>query len=626
MPQQINYQGRVVVGTTNFDGSGQFRFALVNAAGTTTYWSNDGTSLNGSQPTAAVTLPVTKGLYSVLLGDSSITNMTALPGTVFTNSDVRLRVWFNDGTNGSQLLSPDQRIAAVGYAFMADNIKDGAVTSAKLSAAAVQAANIATGAVGTTQLASGLTLAGTTNGTFSGPLAGNASSATSAGNFTGSLAGDVTGTQSATSIAAATVTGKALTGFSSASGTITAADTVLSAINKFDGNIALRAPIASPSFTGAVNIPATTSSSVGVIQMAGTPILSAKGTQNLFLGNGAGNFTLTGTQNTATGASSLVSNTTGTGNTAAGVSSLAGNMTGFNNTATGSNALLSNTTASNNVATGESALRTNSIGANNVATGTSSLRNNTGSFNTAIGTSALTNSTSGSTNIALGNNAGQNVTTGSNNIDIASDGAAESNTIRIGTAGNQTATFISGISGVTVSGGAGVFILPNGLLGTVTSSRRFKTDIKPMEDASSVLLSLKPVTFHYKPELDAKGIPQFGLIAEEVAEVCPDLVIRDEKGEIQTVRYEQVNAMLLNEFLKEHRRIGELRQAQESQLAALRDENATLREENVANAKRLATLEARDKEREARLTRIEISLPPAQPVANTIASSKGGEQ
>ena len=112
----------------------QFKFALVNAAGTTTYWSNNGSSVNGSEPSAAVTLTVTKGLYSVLLGDTSIANMTvAVPSSVFTNSDVRLRVWFNDGTHGSQLLTPDQRVAAVGYTFMADNIKDGAITMPKLA-------------------------------------------------------------------------------------------------------------------------------------------------------------------------------------------------------------------------------------------------------------------------------------------------------------------------------------------------------------------------------------------------------------------------------------------------------------------------------------------------------------
>src|SRR5437879_5721220 len=116
VPQLINYQGRVVVGATNFNGTGQFKFALVNAAGTTAYWTNDGTHLDGTEPTAAVSLTVANGLYSVLLGDTSLSFMTAIPANVFNNSDVRLRVWFNNGTTGSQLLSPDQRIAAVGYA------------------------------------------------------------------------------------------------------------------------------------------------------------------------------------------------------------------------------------------------------------------------------------------------------------------------------------------------------------------------------------------------------------------------------------------------------------------------------------------------------------------------------
>ena len=197
--------------------------------------------------------------------------------------------------------------------------------------------------------------------------------------------------------------------------------------------------------------------------------------------------------------------------------------------------------------------------------------------------------------------------------------STESGVIRIGSE-NQTATVIAAINGVNLSpSGTAVFVNSNGQLGTVNSSRRFKTDIKPMDHASDVLLSLKPVTFHYKPEIDAKGIAQFGLIAEEVAEVSPDLVIRNEKGEIQTVRYEQVNAMLLNEFLKQHKQIAQMKKEERSQLAALRNENANLRKD-------LAVLIARDKERDARLTRLEISMPATQPVANTIASSKAGEQ
>ena len=118
VPQLINFQGRVVVGSVNFTGNGQFKFALVNTDGSNTYWSNDGTSTAGSQPTASVILSVNQGLYSLLLGDSSLTNMSAVPASVFSNTDVRLRVWFNDGTHGFQLLTPDQRIASVGYAVL----------------------------------------------------------------------------------------------------------------------------------------------------------------------------------------------------------------------------------------------------------------------------------------------------------------------------------------------------------------------------------------------------------------------------------------------------------------------------------------------------------------------------
>src|SRR4051794_18253899 len=131
VPQIINYQGRVVVGTTNFTGTGQFKFALVNAAGNVTYWSNTASS-GGAEPPGAVSITVSNGLYSVVLGDTTIVNMTAIPPTVFNNSDVRLRVWFNNGVNGSQLLSPDQRIAAVGYAMVASSI-NGAVPATQVT-------------------------------------------------------------------------------------------------------------------------------------------------------------------------------------------------------------------------------------------------------------------------------------------------------------------------------------------------------------------------------------------------------------------------------------------------------------------------------------------------------------
>lgn len=147
VPQLINFQGRIAVGTTNFEGSGQFKFALVNADGSTTYWSNDSSSTGGGEPTAAVTLPVVKGLYSVLLGDATLPNMTVVPSSVFSNGDVHLRVWFNDGVNGFHHLTPDQRIAAVGYAMMAANVPDGSITGDKIAPGAVGASQLAPDAV-----------------------------------------------------------------------------------------------------------------------------------------------------------------------------------------------------------------------------------------------------------------------------------------------------------------------------------------------------------------------------------------------------------------------------------------------------------------------------------------------
>lgn len=161
VPQMINYQGRLAVGSTAFEGTGQFKFALVNGTGTITYWSNDGTSLAGAEPASAVSLPVARGNYSLMLGDAGLTNMTAIPNAVFNNADVRVRVWFNDGVNGSQLLSPDQRIAAVGYAMMAGDVKDGAVTAAKLAPGAAAANLNAAGQSGVA--AGGIVLSATEN-------------------------------------------------------------------------------------------------------------------------------------------------------------------------------------------------------------------------------------------------------------------------------------------------------------------------------------------------------------------------------------------------------------------------------------------------------------------------------
>ena len=273
--------------------------------------------------------------------------------------------------------------------------------------------------------------------------------------------------------------------------------------------------------------------------------------------NALGNNT-TGNSNTANGFNALASNTTGADNTATGVNVLVVNTTGSSNTANGFNALSLNTTGFQNTATGLGALQGNTTGHRNTADGDGALGSNIiGINNTAAGFQALLNST-GSNNIGLGASAGLNLTTGSNNIDIGNVGvAAEANTIRVGKVGTQQATFIAAISGKAVPGGVSVIVGANGHLGTVVSSQRFKTAIKPMEQASEAILALKPVTFRYKHELDPEGIPQFGLVAEDVEKVNPALVARDDQGKVYTVRYEAVNAMLLNEFLKEHRRVEE---------------------------------------------------------------------
>jgi trimeric autotransporter adhesin len=313
-----------------------------------------------------------------------------------------------------------------------------------------------------------------------------------------------------------------------------------------------------------------------------------------------------GSNNTATGYQALFTNTTGGSNTASGYDSLVFNNGSFN-TATGRGALYHNTTANNNVATGYQALNSNKTGTANTATGTQALQADTGSnntadgyqalnkntvgidnvasgyqallantsgiTNTAVGAFALQNSQTGVGNIAIGFSAGTGVTSGSNNIDIANTGANESSTIRIGSA-NQTNTYIAGISGVTVAGGIGVIVDSSGHLGTSTSSARYKENVQPMDKASEAILSLQPVTFRYKHELDPKAIRQFGLVAEQVEKVDPDLVARDEQGKPYSVRYEAVNAMLLNEFLKEHQRV----EQQQKEIQALR---AELKEQRI---------------------------------------------
>src|SRR5437764_9508456 len=313
------------------------------------------------------------------------------------------------------------------------------------------------------------------------------------------------------------------------------------------------------------------SNTTGAAKMAnGTEALvhNTGGNENTATGSGALFYNTTGNNNSANGLAALQNNTTGMNNTANGHTALVGNTGGSNNTANGFQALGSfgAHTGSGNTATGVSALFANTTGGQNTATGLNALlRNKTGNGNTAEGEGTLENN-AGSFNIAVGFNAGGALTTGSNNIDIGNVGVkGESNTMRIGTV-KQKATFITGIRGTATANANAVPVVIDsaGQLGTVSSSRRFKDEIKPMDSSSEAILGLKQVTFHYKT--DKQNTPQFGLIAEEVAKVNPDLVVRDETGEVYTVRYEAVNAMLLNEFLKEHRNVAE----QQSTIAELK--------------------------------------------------------
>jgi hypothetical protein len=308
---------------------------------------------------------------------------------------------------------------------------------------------------------------------------------------------------------------------------------------------------------------------------------NTNGTHNTANGYATLYSNLSGDDNTATGYEALFNNTNGLRNCANGATALFNNRSGSDNTALGNGALYLNTIGDLNTASGSGALSFNSIGNYNTASGGGALYNNTsGNYNTAIGANALYHSATndgntvlghgalsalvtGENNIALGPNAGYLLESGSNNIYIGTGGANNENqTIRIGSSGFHR-TFIAGAptympdiyNHFAGPNPLDVQVGSDGKLGTSGSSARFKQNIQDMDDASDVLLSLRPVTFQYKPDLDSTGIPQFGLVAEEVNRIDPDLVVRDRQGEIYTVRYQAVNAMLLNEFLKQHRKV-----------------------------------------------------------------------
>jgi len=330
----------------------------------------------------------------------------------------------------------------------------------------------------------------------------------------------------------------------------------------------------------------------------GGPAPSNGGCCNTASGYAALYSNTTGVSNTASGYFALKYNTTGSYNAASGESALYSNTTADYNTASGVNALYSNTSAYYNTASGYGALYSNN-GNSNTASGYEALYANTsGTQNTATGLHALAANTTGSNNIAEGYHGGYNLTTGSYNIDIGSPGVkAESGVIRIGTitgtTSTQSAAYIAGIYGVTTTtAGTAVFIDSSGQLGTVSSSIRYKEDVQPMADTSERLLKLRPVKFRYK-KADASGEKpiQYGLIAEEVAEVYPELVVRDATtGRIDGVRYEELAPMLLNEVQK---------------LTAQVQKNAAQEQQNTAQASKIRALEQQVAEMHAALLKLQ---------------------
>ena len=326
-----------------------------------------------------------------------------------------------------------------------------------------------------------------------------------------------------------------------------------------------------------------------------TALLHNNSDNNTGVGAGALTSNSTGNVNTAIGVGALGSNIDGSGNTATGVLALSANQHSPSNTAYGFIALQNNL-ASNNTAMGAGALHLSVAGGNNTAIGFNALGSEvTGISNVAVGSGALANAIHGF-NIAVGADAGINVTTALGVIAIGSSGA------NVG-----GSCFIGNIRGVTTNNANAIPVVIDsfGQLGTMSSSQRFKKDIKLMEGTSGSVLNLKPVTFHYKN--DKSNIPQFGLIAEEVAKIDPDLVAHDKDGEIYTVRYDAVNTMLLNEFLKEHKKV-------EAQGREIVEQKATISELR----KEMATFNARLKEQDSKLQKVSAQMALEKPAPQTI--------
>jgi uncharacterized coiled-coil protein SlyX len=383
------------------------------------------------------------------------------------------------------------------------------------------------------------------------------------------------------------------------------------------------------SFNVAIGGGALQSNTTGQQNMAvgAEALSSSNGNFNMAIGFRA-LFMNTGSRNSAVGAAALRNNTTAEDNTAIGSTAMRENTTGETNTAIGSAALMENTTSSFNVAVGDDALAafngTTAFDGANTAIGSIALSALTsGEENVAVGRRALELATSGSNNTIMGWRAGDGLTTGDGNTFLGSQAGINEtgvdNVLCIQSPGDGTAfttsnrTFIGNIRGVSCGNGDGIPVLidSDGQLGTAPSSRRFKEDIKPMAQMSKAILALEPVTFHYKNQdtKKAEDTPQFGLIAEEVAKISSDLVTRDSDGKIYSVRYDAVNAMLLNEFLKEHKKVDE-------QQASITDLKSTV----ASQQKEMQVLTAQLKEQAAQIQKVSAQLEASKPAPKVVAN------
>ncbi|MDC0258631.1 tail fiber domain-containing protein [Verrucomicrobiales bacterium] len=599
-PGILNHQGQIAVDGTNHEGPGFFKFSLVKDVGGTEaiLWHHDGTALGTAEPAGEVEVTVSEGHYAVLLGDTDAA-MTAIPVTVFSDNDnVSLRIWFSTTSgSGFEQLAPDRRVASVGYALSAHSVMGGG--------SLLSGGNLTLPATTDT---TGILYSGSdtllhtfgTNNFFAGVNAGNltmtgfgntASGGSALGNNTTGSANTASGRDALrdntegdnnTAYGRSALQSNISGNDNTASGRDALRDNTTGENNTAYGRSALQSNI-----SGANN----TASGRDAL------LTNTTGENNTAYGRSALRGNETGSSNTATGFGALLLNENGANNTANGVSALTSNISGADNTASGRDALRDNTTGENNTAYGRSALQSNISGAYNTASGRDALRDNTtGVNNTAYGRDALRDNTTGVNNTAYGAGAGS-LTTGSNNIVIGHPGvAAEVSTTRIGYSSDRA--FIAGIRGATtgLADAVTVMVDSEGQLGTVLSSRRYKQNIRPMKDfgVSERISQLRPVTFEYKQAQNGDEHPvQFGLIAEEVAKVFPELAVFNKDGQPETVKYHLLAPMLLNEMQDERKRHDQQLLERDREIEELR---AELKAERKSVEQRLRKLEemARD--------------------------------